>query len=120
MADVTGTLHREFGGKTYALRLTMRDIATLQGDYGDDLGGWLSETPPRILNFGFAVDVISLAVSRGSKIAERREADEIADELFTADRELFTAVMSATFASEAAANGDASGNGAAPADQAQV
>lgn len=116
MADITGTLHREVGGKDYALRLTMRDIATLQGEYGINLGGWLSEKQPEIVDFGLALDVVTLAVKRGSKL-DRAAAEDVADDLLTADVSLFGKVMTALFVRDEAGTKAAGGNAQAPADQ---
>lgn len=115
MADVTGTLHRDFGGKTYGLRLTMRDIAKLQDRHGLDLGGVLTGKSLDVIHFGLPLDVVALALMRGSKLSAD-DAAEISDELMTADQTIFAQLMEAVFpsAGKAADAGAGGPSGNAP------
>lgn len=100
MADVTGALHHEFGGRTYALRLTLGGIAKLQGKYGNDLGGLLTGkvegTPP----FGIMIDMVAAALEKGERLPADEAAD-LADDMLTADKRLVEGLMKAAFPEQA-------------------
>lgn len=105
MADVTGALHHDFGGRGYTLRLTLGGIAKLQGRYGNDLGGLLTGiegTPP----FGIMIDMVAAALEKGERMPAAEAAD-LADDMLTADKGLVERLMKAAFPETA-------GNGAAP------
>ena len=114
MADATGALHHEFNGKTYTLRLTMRGLAVLQDMHGSDLGGLLSDGGSAMPMLAPALDLISVALQRGEGIA-KEEADDLADEMMTADRNLTQRIMAAAFPDVAATVPGAGGNAKAPA-----
>lgn len=100
MADITGALHHEFGGKTYCLRMTMRGIAKMQALHGNDLGGLLRESeegaPAGVPPLAPALDLISIALQRGENMAQE-EADVLADDMMTAERALSSRVLAAAF-----------------------
>ncbi|MCJ8138433.1 hypothetical protein [Falsirhodobacter halotolerans] len=105
MSDVTGAYHHAFGEKTYRLRLTLGGIAKLQGRHGDDLGGLLSGKyakkegdmgPAPIPPFGIMLDVVAVALEKGEALPADEAAD-LADDLMTADRNVFSHVMTAAF-----------------------
>lgn len=111
MADVTGALRRQHDGREYELRLTFGAIAGLQATHGNDLGGLLAEggitgTPP----FALLLDIVSAALRKGQRDMGRAEADELADELLTADPQLFAALLKAAFPDQRG-NGDAAAEG---------
>ncbi|MCL4065343.1 hypothetical protein M3484_01970 [Pseudomonas sp. GX19020] len=116
MADVTGALHHDFRGKSYTLRMTMRGLAQMQEKHGNDLGGLLSEggdksaVPP----LAPALDLISIALQRGEGL-DAEEADNLADEMMTADRNLGGRVLAAAFPDVKAAQEAAPGNARTPA-----
>lgn len=96
MADLTGTIREGFGGKEYELRLTMRGIATLQDRYGLTLGGLLDNSIGDIPPFGLLLDLVSVSLQKGSKLPEA-EADDLAEELLTADQMIVGRIIKATF-----------------------
>ena len=112
MADVTGALHHEFNGKSYTLRITMRGLAHLQGLHGNDLGGLLSDGGSAIPALAPSLDLISVALQRGEGL-DQQGADDMADEMFTADRTLAGKVLAAAFPDAVASAGEApaAGNG---------
>ena len=106
MADVTGALHHDFGGRGYTLRLTLGGIAKLQGKYGNDLQGLLTGeaagTPP----FGVMIDMVAAALEKGEGLSPGEAAD-LADDMLTADKRLVERLMKAAFP-------ETVGNAAAP------
>lgn len=112
MADATGTVHQEFGGKTYELRLTMRSIAALQEKYGNSVAGLLDGTAGEIPNFGALLDLVSLALQRGSKI-DSADADDLADEMMSEDTEIVGRIITAAFPDAGGDVGNATGPKAA-------
>ena len=114
MADVTGALHHEFQGKSYTMRITMRGLAHLQGLHGNDLGGLLSAGGSDIPALRPSLDLVSVALQRGEGI-DQPEADDLADEMFTADRTLAGRVLAAAFPDAVAEEAPAGGNAKAPA-----
>ncbi|SEN90721.1 hypothetical protein SAMN04489859_102174 [Paracoccus alcaliphilus] len=96
MADVTGALHHDFGGKTYTLRLTLGGISKLQGKYGNDLGGLLDGGIEGVPPFGMMIDIIAAALEKGERISADDAAD-LADDMLTADRSIMEKVMKAAF-----------------------
>lgn len=108
MADVTGALHHDFGGKSYRLRLTWRVLADLQGKHGDDFLSQLDAGAGRMLPFGVMIDIVAKALARGESLDEGQVQD-LADDMLTADPELVSRLLESAFP-------PASGNGgAAPA-----
>lgn len=115
MADVTGTIREEFGGKVYDLRLTMRGLARLQERHGDNIGGLLDGTVGEVPSFNLFLDIVSEALQTGSK-TPAAEADDLADELLTANVKLIDRVFLALFPNasiEGAAPGKVTGPEAA-------
>lgn len=110
MSDVTGALHHQFGGKEYTLRLTLGGIGKLQGKHGNDLGGLLSGKVSDVPPFGIMIDMIAVALEKGSKLPASEAAD-LADDMMTADKGVFERLMKAAFP-------DASGNAEAPKEAA--
>lgn len=84
MIDPTGAVEIEFGGKTLSLRLTMRGIARLQAKHGRNLAGMLDGTAGDVPDMGAVLDLVSEALQKGSGL-KAPEADDLADELATAD-----------------------------------
>ena len=119
MADVTGALHHEFQGKSYTLRITMRGLAQLQDMHGADLGGLLSGGGGAIPFLAPSLDLISVALQRGEGM-DKAEADDLADEMFTADRNFAQRVLAAAFPDVVAAAPGATGNARAPAAKRQT
>lgn len=112
MADVTGTIREEFGGKVYDLRLSMRGLARLQVKYGDNVAGLLDGTVGEVPKFDVFLDIVSEALQKGSKLPVS-EADDLADELLTADVDLVERVIAALFP-KASINGAAPGKAKGP------
>lgn len=108
MADMTGALHHDFGGKSYTLRLTFGVLAKLQGRHGDDLRGLLTGAVVSAPPFAVMLDAVSEALVKGG--SPRDIAADLADDMLTADPDLFTRLLSAAF--PAMVKG---GNGEAPA-----
>lgn len=114
MADVTGALRHEFGGRTYCLRITMLGLADLQDKYGEDIGGFLSgkfDTPedgsPAVIPpFRIMVDMVKVALMKGENMTES-EALDLADDMTTANRDLGMLAMQAAFPPEKAGNAPA-------------
>lgn len=104
MADVTGAIHHEFGGKTYELRLTMRVIAALQDLHGNDLGGWLSADEQGAKPFRVMLDGIQMVLDRGGYDG----GTDLADEMLTASPDLFARLLAGAFP---VASGAQQGNG---------
>lgn len=96
MADVTGALHHDFGGKTYTLRLTLGGFAKLQGKYGNDLGGLLTGGIEGVPPFGIMIDIIAAALEKGERISAD-EAVDLADDMLTADQSIMDKVMKSAF-----------------------
>ena len=97
MADVTGALHHEFGGKTYTLRLTMSVLAQMQARHGDDFlsrfnAAEVAKSPP----FALMIDMVTLSLVRGMRLAEAEAAD-LADDMLTGDNELVANLLAAAF-----------------------
>lgn len=96
MADVTGALHHDFGGKTYTLRLTMATLGKLQGVHGNDLGGLLTGKAEGVLSFTMLVDIVAAGLQKGGG-ADAETSGELADEMLTADQGIVTRLMEASF-----------------------
>lgn len=96
MADFTGVIYESFGGKEYAMQLTMRGIARLQEKYGNTIGGLLDGTVGDIPDFSPLLDLVSISLQKGSKLSAE-DADEIADSILTADKEIVGRIVSAAF-----------------------
>lgn len=104
MADVTGALHHDFGGRSYRLRLTWGVLADLQGQHGDDFLARLDAGAGKLPPFGLMIDVVAKALARGEGL-DAGDVRELADDMLTQDPELVSRLMQAAFP-------DAVGNGA--------
>lgn len=96
MADVTGALHHEFGGRTYCLRLTMAGLGRVQDRHGNDLGGLLSDDASAVPPFSVLVLLVAVALEKGERIGADDAAD-LADEMMTADPGLSGRLLHAAF-----------------------
>lgn len=95
MKNPTGALEYDFNGETYELRLTMRGLARLQAKHGRTLGGILDGTAGSIPDMAVVLDIVSEGLQRTGMKADK--ADELADELATADPEIVGAIMATAF-----------------------
>lgn len=100
MSDVTGALHHDFGGRSYTLRLTLGGIGKLQGRHGNDLGGLLSGGIEGIPPFSLMIDIVAVALEKGERMAPD-EAQDVADDIITADQSVFEKLMRAAFPGDA-------------------
>lgn len=98
MADVTGALHHQFGGKTYTLRLTPRGIAKLQAEHGVNLGGILSGVAQAIPPFAVLLGVVTEALKKGEGLPDGK-AEDLADDMMADDISLASRVLAASFPS---------------------
>lgn len=96
MADVTGTLHHDFGGKNYRLRLTWGVLADLQGEHGEDFLSRLDAGEGKLPPFGLMIDIVAKALAKGEGMTAV-EADGIADDMLTSDPELVSRLIQAAF-----------------------
>lgn len=96
MIDPTGALEVEHGDKTYCLRLTMRGIARLQARHGRNLAGLLDGSAGDIPDMAAVLDLVSEALQKGEGI-KAAEADDLADELATADPMVVGRILGAAF-----------------------
>lgn len=98
MADITGALHITHADRELTLRLTLGGIGKLQRKHGVTIGGLLDEgrDEGELLNFGILVDTISVALQKGMRM-ETEEADDLADDLLTADQEIAIRLLNAAF-----------------------
>jgi hypothetical protein len=95
MKNPTGALQYEFGGETHEMRLTMRGLARLQAKHGRTLGGMLDGSMGDIPDMNVVLDVVSEALQRGGMDAKK--ADDLADEIATADSEVIGAILMTAF-----------------------
>ena len=96
MIDPTGAVEVEFAGETYSLRLTMRGIARLQAKHGRGLAGMLDGTAGDVPDMAAVLDLVSEALQKGQSI-KAAEADELADELATADPGIVGKILAGAF-----------------------
>lgn len=117
MADMTGTLRREYNGRTYAMRLTPLGIASLQDTYGNDFLAQIEQTKG-LPNLRMFVDIVAQALVKGEGLPET-DARSVADDLVGADMALPMAVITAAFpeAKDAAAPEGTEAKGNAKARQ---
>lgn len=110
MADMTGTLRREYSGKIYAMRLTPLGIAALQDTYGNDFLAHIEQTKG-LPNLRMFVDIVAQALVKGEGLSET-DARSVADDLVGADMALPMAVITAAFpeSKDAAEGSEAKGN----------
>ena len=103
MTDPTGVVEVEFGGETYSLRLTMRGIARLQAKHGRNLAGMLDGTAGAMPDMAAVLDLVSEALQKGHGM-KAGEADELADELATADPMIVGTILAGAFPDAEAGN----------------
>ena len=94
--DPTGAVEITFGGETYCLRLTMRGIARLQAKHGRNLAGMLDGTSGAIPEMDAVLDLVSEALQKGHDMPAK-EADELADEIATADPLIVGRIIAGAF-----------------------
>jgi hypothetical protein len=102
MADITGSLTVEHGGRSYSLRLTMRGLASLQAEFGNSLGGMLDGEANAIPNFALLLRIVEVALGNVD------DKEQVADALLSDDVTIVERIMAASF--PALVDG-ASGNG---------
>ena len=96
MTDPTGTIEVEHGDATYTLRLTMRGIARMQVKHGRNIAGMLDGTAGSFPDMNAVLDIVSESLQRGHGL-NAKQADDLADELATADPAIVGRIMSAAF-----------------------
>lgn len=104
----TGLLTVPFWGRDHDLRLTWAGMAKLQALHPDMVGAMLSgrEVVP---SMQFALDAVRIALVKGG--TDAAAADDLADEMMTADPGLIGRLLAAAFPAD---KGTPSGNGEAP------
>lgn len=95
MKNPTGALEYAFDGETYEMRLTMRGLARLQAKHGRTLAGVLDGSAGDIPDMAVVLDIVSEALQRTGMDAKK--ADDLADEIATADPEVIGAIMATAF-----------------------
>ena len=98
MTDPTGAIEVEHGGKTYCLRLTMRGIARLQAKHGRNLAGMMDGTAGNFPDMAAVLDIVSEALQKGHGL-KADQADDLADEIATADPQIVGLIVNAAFPS---------------------
>ncbi|RNF35389.1 hypothetical protein [Paracoccus methylarcula] len=98
MADITGALHITHDGRELTLRLSMAGLGRLQNQHGPSIGGLLDENrgEDQLLNFGILVDAVSIALQKGMRM-DSEEADDLADDLVSADQGIVARLLEAAF-----------------------
>jgi hypothetical protein len=105
MASILGELEVTHGGATYRLRLTMRGIATLQDEFGNDIGGILDMSEGGIPNMNICLRVVELALKRFHPDADA----DLADDILSDDMSIFGKLIAAAFPSAAEVQPDQAG-----------
>lgn len=107
-ADPTGTIHETFDGSARALRLTMAGLARVQQDHGSAVAALLNgvEVSPSL---SMCLMLVSVALQKGERMSAA-EADELADEMFTADPAILERLLTAAFPETKSGNVPASPN----------
>jgi hypothetical protein len=104
MAVAFGEVDVEHGGKTYTLRLTMRGVAALQDEFGQNLDPILSLKSGQLPHFGVCLRVVELALQKHHPDATK----DLADDILSDDMGVFARVIAAAFPQpDAAASGGA-------------
>lgn len=93
MAKMLGEVNVSVGGESYCLRLTMRGIAALQDEYGQNLEPILGIKEGELPHFGVCLRVVELALHRHHPDA----GPEVADDILTQDMGIFGELMQAAF-----------------------
>lgn len=95
MADVTGTVYAEGNGARYPLRLTLRAVAALQGEFGMDVLERMQKLDVATFDFNIIVRVIELSLGAANPSLEPKDVCRIADEI--GSFELFAEVLAGLF-----------------------
>lgn len=115
MADVTGTVRVTHEGAEYTLRLTMGGLATLQAEFGRDLGGLLNQKKveaieeggeDEIPDFKTLLRIVEVALAKGMPALEPARVTDIADNLLTADQGILGRLLESAFPDAAASSGN--------------
>ena len=93
MAKMLGDVNVSVGGQEYCLRLTMRGIATLQDEFGQNLEPILALQPGELPHFGVCLRVVELALKRYHPDA----GPDVADDILTQDMTIFGTILEAAF-----------------------
>lgn len=93
MAKMLGEVNVSVGGESYCLRLTMRGIATLQDEYGQNLEPILALKKGELPHFGVCLRVVELALQRYHPEA----GPDVADDILTQDMAIFGTLLEAAF-----------------------
>lgn len=93
MTNPMGELTVTVGGKEYNLRLTMRSIAVLQQEYGQELAPVLGLAPGALPDFGVCLRVVDLALRKHHPDLE----GDVADDILTQDMTIFGRLIQAAF-----------------------
>jgi hypothetical protein len=96
MAAITGEVRAEHGGRTYTLRFTALGLGRLQEEFGSSLGGLLDGTAKESVLMLPMVGIIREALRKGERMPHD-EAQELADDMLTADMDLAVRVLNAAF-----------------------
>lgn len=115
MVSITGTVHREHDGRTYAMRLTPLGIAALQDSYGNNFLAELEKTEG-LPNLRLLVDIVTQALIKGEGMPQP-EAASVADDLVGRDLTLPMDVVSAAFPDPEGGKAAEGGKGNAKARQ---
>lgn len=116
MSDITGTVHHQFAGREYELRLTLGGVSKLQAKHGLDVGGMLSAdgaNDHKIPDFGIMIDIVAIALEKGGSCADVDQWD-LADDMLTGDKSLAARILQAAFPEARAGGGGAAGKRVAP------
>jgi hypothetical protein len=93
MAKMLGDLTVSVGGQEYCLRLTMRGIATLQDEFGQNLEPILNVKAGQLPHFGVCLRVVELALKRYHPEA----GPEVADDILSEDMMIFGRLLDTAF-----------------------
>lgn len=94
MAKAIGEVIISAGGKEYTLRLTMRSLAILQDEFGQDLAPIIGLKPGQMPHFGICLRMVELAL-------QKHHADVaspvLADDILTGDMAVVGRLIEAAF-----------------------
>jgi len=93
MAKMLGEVNVSVGNDRYCLRLTMRGIAALQDEYGQNLDPILNIKEGELPHFGVCLRVVELALHRYHPEA----GPDVADDILTQDMAIFGQLLEAAF-----------------------
>jgi hypothetical protein len=84
--DPTGVSVEKHGGKSYEMRLTMRDIAALQAKHGNTIAGLVDGSAGNIPAFAPLLDIVEAGLNRAGVSDD--DLEDIADDMLRADKEI--------------------------------